>query len=859
MPLETENLDRVVDILKTLGKVYLAKNQYREATEKFENILRLGVKDADVYRHLALALAGQKLYTPDALRVYLWAVEKFPHDRSLCLHVAQAALHHKAEDDNASHFYIAALKFHPPFAKDLYLHLHAIFHRQKKYDESFQTLKQALYLEKSGADQLVARLTQLGWRYEREQELIMTLQFLLGNNEANPMIRRCLAFSLAHGIIRHYDKPKSNEVNASFSSAADLSVLQEVLPNPANLTTLESVREYCTLQLALLFTPPPHKKFSPAPPDLVATKAFEYRSLLDALPLEDILAGSPTLPTQLETPPADAGTQSNTRFDWHRDFLKFLPVVNENDEAAGAAQSGAPLKVTALLILSPIFSHHQAASPETGISTRQAIALVTRHLNAAAASMRIHTLSNGIVVFSSSLQELAEVSLALFKKIAHYNIQVPAKDQLALHAALHALPPERSLMLSEEKNTENNFAGLQLLYEGLHLSQAERDEPATSNRNHQDDHAATPARSRLLLSRRVFESLDAAKNFTAKSWGNAYWGAPGWHEEVCEPVWYNPLDYVGEKKPYALERFLVMEKLKAQPAYDTYRSRDRTLERPVILKALRPEIYVRRRREESQRAEMVTAIRRLGRLEHPGMALIYDMGTHEDIFYFVREHIEGENLAQSFLKRQHLSPVEAVRLVLEICRILRYAHQNGVYHGNLKPSNIWRVKSSVLNEPPLRARALLAPPPSQSEKITMALKISDFFIPGFSEISPKDWYYVPPELHEHARATGRRASGDVYALGMLLYDCIGGENPFKAMSFPVEKSVWEEVQLTPFSILTNNVTGILPALDEVIQRATHREPLQRYQTIEELETALRQVLKAPTALVEQQRRLFSRT
>jgi len=867
MPLETENLDRAVDVLKTLGKVYLSQNQYREATEKFENILRLGVKDADVYRHLAIALAGQKLYTPDALRVFRWAVEKFPHDRSLCLHVAQAALHHHAEDDNALHFYIAALKFHPPFAKDLYLHLHAIFHRQKKYDESFQTLKQALYLEKSGEAELVTRLTQLGWRYDREQELIMTLQFLLGNNEANRTIRHCLAFSLAYRIIRYHGQPNSNEVNGPFSSETDLPVLLAMLPNPANLKTLETVRDYCTLQLALLAVTTAKQKLSPKSPagprEMVAPKAFEYHSLLDALPLEDVLAEATSSPNQLPTLQTTAKPENHTTFDWHRDFLKFLPVVSENDDMAGSAQTNAPFDMAALLILAPTFQHRQAEPNQTSveISTQQAIALVIRHLNAAEISRRIYTLSDGIIIFSSSLQEQAQVSLTLLKKIAHYNIQVPAKDQIALQAALHALPPEQRFVLSRENNASTNFAGLKLVCEGLHLLRVERDEPEPANKNHWENRTNTTTASRLLMCRRVFESLNDAGLFTVKYCGPTYWGAPGWHEEVCELAWYNPLDYASEKTPYALERFLVIEKIKAQPTYDTYRTRDRTLERPVILKALRPEIYLRQRRDESQRVEMVKAIRRLGRLEHPGMAMIYDMGTHEDIFYLVREHIEGENLAQSFTKQQRLSPVEAARLLLEICRILRYAHQNGVCHGNLKPSNIWRVKSAAVSEP-IRARALLAPPPSQSEKITIMLKISDFFIPSFSEISPADWYYAPPELklqNTHARFSKLHATVDIYALGMLLYDCIGGENPFKAMPFLAEKSIWEEAQLTPFSILTNQITGILPALDEVIQRATHREPYQRYQTIDEFETALRQVLKEPSAFIEKQRRLISKT
>ncbi|MCG3121180.1 MAG: Serine/threonine-protein kinase PknD [bacterium] len=866
MPLEVDNLTRVVDILKTLGKVYLSKNQYREAAGKFEDILRLGVQDPEVYRNLAIALAGQKLYTAEARRVYLWALDKFPKDRSICLHVAQAALQHHAEDEPAQRFYEAALKFHPPFAKDLYQHLHYIFHRQKKYDESFQTLKQALYLEKSGADRLVTRLTELGWRYDRQQELLMTLQFLLGHNEGNPTIRRCLAFSLAHIIIRHHGKQKPTEVNLPYGSESDLQMLQTALPNPASLTGLDLVRDYCTLQLALLAAPRPNKNLAAAPArqgsyTTITPKAFEYHSLLDAQPLEEVLAGSPSAPATAK-PALEPTTPENNVFDWQRDFLKRLPAVIKTEKEAvrylpavtsnGTDQVQPHMARVAVLILSPAFPHENAEPPKTASaspspSMPKTIELVTQHLVTSDSSIQVYALSDGILAISPHTKILADVAIALFKKISRYNILVPEKNQIALRAALHTLPESRLALMSPESSEENNLAGLELLYDGLHLLQAEREGAASS-------HLISPvASSRLLLSRKVFETLLSAENCSAKYWGRSYWGAPGWHDEVCEIIWYNPLDYASEKKPYTLGRFLVIEKIHEQPTYGTYRSRDRSLERPVILKALHPAAYLHQQHDEAQQAEMVHAIRRLGRLEHPGMALLYDMGTHEDFFYFAREYIEGENLAQILAGQQRLAPVEIIRLLIEVCRILRSAHQNGVYHGNLKPANIWRMKAAVTKEP-VYVRALLAPPPSQAEKIIVGVKISDFFIPGFTEITETGWLYVPPErlFPKNGEKTKTfSATVDVYALGIILYESLGGENHFKALRFPVERTAWEKVQLSRLAP-NHHAAGedLWPALDEIIRRATGKNPVQRYQTVDELEVALRQALKDPAGLIK---------
>jgi serine/threonine protein kinase len=419
------------------------------------------------------------------------------------------------------------------------------------------------------------------------------------------------------------------------------------------------------------------------------------------------------------------------------------------------------------------------------------------------------------------------------------------------------LPPRSAAAstLPENQNAET-LQHLELLYDTLHLLEAEIETPeprAKDKAPGMNSESPLAACSRLLMDRQRFAAVAKAEHFAAKSLGAAYWGAPGWHDKVYEIIWHNPLDYASEKKPYALGRFLIFEKLSEQCTYGTYRTRDHSLERPVILKALHPAIQVQQRHNESQRAEMVNRIRRLGRLEHPGIAVIYDLGAHEDIFYYVREHIEGENLAQTLAGKKTLPPAEAVRLLVEVCRILRYAHQNGVYHGNLKPSNIWQLRMAVTKDLS-PARALLAPPASQFDKMPINIKISDFFIPGFNEISTASGHYAPPELlfqKQSDQVKAFQAMVDVYALGMILYDCVCQENPFKQIEFPAARNLWEQVQLAPLAMTNINAPdrGMLPVLDEIIHRATHQDPLQRFQTLDALETALRQTLKQPLALI----------
>ncbi|MDZ7289375.1 MAG: protein kinase [candidate division KSB1 bacterium] len=881
MPPEKENLSRVVETLKALGQLHLANSQYREATEKYEQIIRLGVKDPEVYHHLALALAGQKLYTPETLRLYIWALEKFPHDKKLCLHVAEAGLHNNAEDEQALRFYEAALKLRPAFTKELYLRLHQIFDRQGKFDDSFQALKQALYLEKSDDDQLVTRLTHLGWRYERQEELIMTLRFLFGNHAENPTLRHALACTLAHAIILHH-KQKPGHVDFPLGSENDLQLIRTSLPNIDARSTLETVRDYCILQLALFFSRDKNFSANTSSPQPnkgpgVGLPAFEYRSLLNDLPLEEVLANASSTQPSL-VPELSRLAMPASDFDWQRDLLEHLPGNKKPEKQLKPVPVSTPIPaaekdasrdpnetlraqseipVHSLLVLATVVSERnknnveETSHPEAlDTPVKSIIDFVVQHFESTNLRVDLYVLRDGVLVFGPEPRTLAIEAVQLFKKVERFNLLIPEQRRIVLQAALHTIDRSRSSGFQANQN-EYNRLGLELLYNTLHLLQAESEEanarlPAPEGKSMPVLGRET-FNSRLIMDRHTFESALGVDAFTAKSWGKAYWGAPGLWDEVYEMIWYNPLDYINERKPLPLGRFLVIEKFQERKTYGTYRARDRSLERPVVLKALYPEVYHRWRQDKTRFAKIIGHLRCLGRLEHPGVSLIHDMGVHGEIFFFVREYIEGENLAQTLHKKQRLSPAEALHLMIAVCRILDHAHQNGVSHGNLKPSNVWQLKPVTMDEmlpAQLPGRMPLHFP---GGNLTWGIKISDFLVPGFGEITETTWHYVAPErlFHETTQPAENFPESlsvtiDIFALGMILYECLSGRHPFTQVNLPASCAEWEAVTITPPSAIAHDSAGIIvpSSCDEIVLRALHRDPQQRFQNIEELEAAL---------------------
>jgi serine/threonine protein kinase/Tfp pilus assembly protein PilF len=906
MPPESQQPHRVSKILQTLGKVYLENGQYAEAIEKFAQLLKLGSHEPEVYRNLALAYAGLKSYAPEAQRAYAQALEKFPNDKTLCLEISPVLLQNGAEDELAQRCYEATLAYHPPFEKALYLHLHQIFRRRKQFDETFQTLKQAIYLDENINELLLKQLVDLGWRYGRLHEVIVTLRFLSGYNEENQVVRRFLAFSLAHAAILH--RKKSNSTDLPFRSEEDFQLLHEFLPSPSSLTTLRMVKDYCLLRLALPFSELPVKlrPISRAHDDTdytVSPAKFEYRSLLEEMPLEELLANFEST-RQRPIQEMKVLSTSADEYDWQRDVFDHLPAVGNSPQDLSFARS--------LLVCT--FDHLEEATPDqdqaSSSSIQKFIHSAAQHFASTCAPVRVYTFCDGLLAFAQDPQKLAIAAVELLQKNASYNFSLPERtgDRILLKAALHAFH-----QLSKGTPDEDNIAGLELMSHVLHLAEAEILETSPSlngflkihpqeeaklegqNDVHREaqSHLSVAGCGRLLMNRYILESELGRELLPTKFWKRVYLGAPNLEDEIFEVIWYNPLDYLTAKQPVAIGRFRVIEKLKEWRTYGAYRARDRLLERPVILKALHPEIYSSLREDEARYAELMQALRRIGRLEHPGIAIIYDFGARDDLFYFVREYIDGENLFQLLSIKPELSPNESVRLMINVCRILQYAHQHEVYHHNLKPENIWLP---ALNEPlkenseptsnsvaeniqagstlTLISRNELSMGRSASLtevnrlRLINEVKISDFFTPGFHEptnltnrLRPATpnflskqhyqasarWYYTAPERLNREKNNLQRgkpsawnAAADVFSLGVILYECLFPDYPFsKIAKGKSEPSSWDDLDIIPPSIIDKNLPQIC---DDIIFRAIHQDPRERFQTMREFEAALRIVL-----------------
>ncbi|MGA2482872.1 MAG: serine/threonine-protein kinase [Candidatus Acidiferrales bacterium] len=252
-----------------------------------------------------------------------------------------------------------------------------------------------------------------------------------------------------------------------------------------------------------------------------------------------------------------------------------------------------------------------------------------------------------------------------------------------------------------------------------------------------------------------------------------------------------------------------IEKLVARSGMASiYRGTDTRNGRSVAIKIPHPEMegdplfFDRFRREEDIGST----------LDHPGVMKVFKDDDRGRV-YMVMEWVDGRLLRKILNDQKKLPPDRAVRIALGICSALDYIHSHGVVHRDLKPENVMVDDQDRIKLIDFGIAGKAGARRLTFAKLTQAMGTPD---------------YISPEQVKGKRGDGR---SDIYALGVMLYEMLTGEVPFKGPS--------------PFAImndrLLNNPTppreldpNISPELQEIIYRAIERDRRNRYANAHEM-------------------------
>ena len=269
-----------------------------------------------------------------------------------------------------------------------------------------------------------------------------------------------------------------------------------------------------------------------------------------------------------------------------------------------------------------------------------------------------------------------------------------------------------------------------------------------------------------------------------------------------------------------LGQFQIVEELGAGAMGVVYRARDERLHRDVALKRLPPGALS----SDSARRLFHREALALSRLNHPGIATVYDFQTVDGVDFLVMEYVAGESLDRR-IARGPLPPGEVVSIGLQLAEALDAAHRAGVVHRDLKPANLrftseGRVKILDFGLAQWRSR--------EGEQVSTETAAPSVGVPG----TPA---YLAPELLDGARA-GERT--DLWAAGIVLYEAATGSRPFPGLP---AGALLAAIRTRPIPAPRSKQDGIPPELEAVILHCLERDPGRRYASAAGLAEDLRRL------------------
>jgi len=251
-----------------------------------------------------------------------------------------------------------------------------------------------------------------------------------------------------------------------------------------------------------------------------------------------------------------------------------------------------------------------------------------------------------------------------------------------------------------------------------------------------------------------------------------------------------------------------------------YQAHDPQIDRMVALKVLRAD----RVASEDFVARFLKEAQAIGRLSHPRIVTVYDVGEDHGSIYIAMEYLKGEPLNE-ILQKGGLSLEQAVDIVIQVAQALDYAHKEGIVHRDIKPSNI-----------------ILTP----DHKV----KLTDF---GIARIEDSTAGYQTqageilgtPIYMSPEQVTGKKADGrsDIYSLGVLFYEMIVGRRPFTGSNLAaIFHSITHDTPESPAAA----DPFISRTLSDHVMMCLEKLPANRFQTGAQLVDTLSQLQTGPS-------------
>ena len=266
-----------------------------------------------------------------------------------------------------------------------------------------------------------------------------------------------------------------------------------------------------------------------------------------------------------------------------------------------------------------------------------------------------------------------------------------------------------------------------------------------------------------------------------------------------------------------ISQYRILEKLGEGGMGVVYKAQDTRLDRPVALKFLPPHLHA----SEADKARFLQEAKAAAALNHPNICSVIDVQEVEGAspgerqIFIVMEFIDGQTLAE---KKGTVSLKQAVEIGVQVADGLAAAHERGIVHRDIKPENIMVRKDGIVQIMDFGLAKLRATRVTRLTREGSTVGTAGFMSP------------------EQVQGQDVDHRSDIFSLGVLLYELITGELPFKGVHETALLYEIVNVEAAPMSTIK---PGIDPELDRIVLECLAKEPSERYQSAAEVAKDLR--------------------
>ncbi len=253
-----------------------------------------------------------------------------------------------------------------------------------------------------------------------------------------------------------------------------------------------------------------------------------------------------------------------------------------------------------------------------------------------------------------------------------------------------------------------------------------------------------------------------------------------------------------------------------------YKGIDPAINRPVALKTIRLDFINDPEEMEELKTRLQQEAQAVGKLSHPNIVTIYDVGSEGSLQYIAMECLEGQTLEEMIKRKTNFNYKIISQIIMQICSALEYAHSKNIVHRDIKPANIMILQNYQVKVMDFGIARI------ESSSMTKT---------GIAMGTPN---YISPEQLQGLRVDNR---SDLFSLGVVMYELLIGKRPFKG----------ENITSLIYSILNkdpekpSNIRPQIPLLfDHIVAKALSKKPQDRYQKASDITNDLAEFVEAFT-------------